>query len=110
MDEVFKRMLEVMEKEGLSKSEMAGILGISPGSISHLFQGRNKPGLDAVRSFSKHYPTVDLHWLLKGETSSKSDAGSAEKGDDPRGEKKDEPKEVVFVFQDNSFEIYRPKK
>ena len=110
MNEVFKRMVEIMEKQGLSKSEMAGVLGISPGSISHLFQGRNKPGLDAVRSFSKHYPTIDLHWLLKGEAGSKLESGSAEKADEPAMEKKDEPKEVIFVFPDKSFEIYRPKK
>ena len=50
------RILQIMQKEGLSNVEFAEKLGISTSSLSHIFSGRNKA-----------CPYINLNWLLYGD-------------------------------------------
>ena len=106
MNEVFSRMHSIMKNEGRSQQEMAHILGISAASISHMISGRNNPGLEVVRSFSKHYPTVDLIWLLNGEEMKSSDPDPLEN----TGIEQQDLKEIILVFEDDTFKILKPRK
>jgi transcriptional regulator with XRE-family HTH domain len=115
LNEVFERMLSVMKNEGLSQVQMAKILGISNASVSHLISGRNNPGLDVIRNFSKHYSDLDLNWLLMG-TGTKVPEDSSEKKISLAGEagvsenESADPTKVILVYKDDRFVILNPKK
>ncbi len=61
------RIAQIMQKEGLSNVEFAEKIGISTSSLSHIFNGRNKPSLEVVMRIHKAYPHINLNWLLYGE-------------------------------------------
>lgn len=61
------RILQIMQKEGLTNAEFAEKIGISTSALSHIFSGRNKPSLEVVMRISKAYPTINLEWLLHGD-------------------------------------------
>lgn len=61
------RILQIMEREGVSNAEFAEKIGISTSSLSHIFNGRNKPSLEVVMRIHKAYPEINLYWLLYGE-------------------------------------------
>ena len=61
------RILQIMQKEGLSNVEFAEKLGISTSSLSHIFSGRNKPSLEVVMRIHKACPYINLNWLLYGD-------------------------------------------
>ena len=61
------RILQIMQKEGLTNADFAKKIGISTSSLSHIFSGRNNPSLDVVMCIHKACPYVNLYWLLYGE-------------------------------------------
>lgn len=61
------RILQIMQKEGLTSADFAKKIGISNSSLSHIFSGRNNPSLDVVMCIHKACPYVNLYWLLYGE-------------------------------------------
>lgn len=81
------RIIQIMQKEGLSNAEFADKIGISTSSLSHIFNGRNKPSLEVVMRIHKACPYVNINWLLYGEGEMEE---QEESGDD----------ENIF-FQDN---------
>lgn len=56
-----------MQMEGLTNAEFAEKIGISTSSLSHIFNGRNKPSLEVVMRIHKAYPHININWLLYGE-------------------------------------------
>ncbi len=66
MDELNKRVVEVMEHFSSSKSDFAIKLGIGLPTIAHIFSGRNKPGVDILQKILLTYPTVNATWLMIG--------------------------------------------
>lgn len=61
------RIIQIIQKEGLSNAEFAERIGVSVSSLSHIFNGRNNPSLDLVMRIHKACPYVNLNWLLYGE-------------------------------------------
>ncbi len=66
MDKINQRVVEVIEQSGLSKSEFAMKVGVSPAIISHISSGRNKVGLELVQRILEHYTDISALWLLLG--------------------------------------------
>ena len=61
-----EKLLDLMKNEGLKPSQLAELLEINPAGISHILAGRNKPGFDFLLAMSKHYPSLNLEWLITG--------------------------------------------
>ena len=61
-----KRLLQFLNAENISQSVFADTIGVARASVSHILAGRNKPGFDFIESMGKHYPTVNLEWLITG--------------------------------------------
>ncbi len=61
------RIIQIMQNEGLSNAEFAEKIGISTSSLSHIYNGRNKPSLDVVLRIHNAYPLVNLDWLMTGQ-------------------------------------------
>ena len=66
MDEINKRIIDLMIRGGHSKSTFAKELGISLPLITHISTGRNKAGLELIQKILQHFPEVNPDWLLNG--------------------------------------------
>ncbi|MCR4860366.1 MAG: helix-turn-helix transcriptional regulator [Bacteroidales bacterium] len=61
-----KRLQQFLAAENISQSQFADSIGVARASISHILAGRNKPGFDFLESMSRHYPELNLEWLITG--------------------------------------------
>ena len=64
--ELTNRILEILEKSGLTPSEFADKIEVQRSAISHITSGRNKPSLDFLLKIKDAYPEIDTDWLLFG--------------------------------------------
>ncbi|MCQ2182135.1 MAG: helix-turn-helix domain-containing protein [Bacteroidales bacterium] len=61
-----ERLQQFLNAENISQSQFADTIGVARASVSHILAGRNKPGFDFIESTSRHYPTLNLDWLIMG--------------------------------------------
>jgi hypothetical protein len=66
MDELNKRVCEIMERFCGSKSIFANELGVGLPIITHITNGRNKPGIDILQKILLTYPNINAAWLIIG--------------------------------------------
>lgn len=67
MDELNKRIVEIMVRFNHSKSSLALELGVSLPLITHITTGRNKPGIELLQRVLQRFPDINPIWLLLGE-------------------------------------------
>ena len=60
------RLKQFLTAENISQSQFADTLGVARASSSHILSGRNKPGFDFLASLARHYPSLNLTWLITG--------------------------------------------
>ena len=65
-NEINIRLRLILDKEELTSSQFANIVGYRPSSISHILSGRNKPGFDFIREILKKFDTISPEWLILG--------------------------------------------
>lgn len=63
MQERFKRLLE--EKQ-LTATRFAAIIKVNASAMSHILNGRSKPGFDVLDKIAQAFPDVNLNWLISG--------------------------------------------
>ena len=61
-----RRLQQFLRAENISQAQFADTIGVARASVSHILAGRNKPGLDFLLAMSKHYPSLNLEWLITG--------------------------------------------
>ncbi|MCR4823882.1 MAG: helix-turn-helix transcriptional regulator [Bacteroidales bacterium] len=61
-----KRLQQFLSAENISQSQFAETIGVARASISHILAGRNKPGFDFIESMARHFPELNLEWLITG--------------------------------------------
>ena len=61
-----RRLQQFLSAENISQSQLAENLGVARASISHIIAGRNKPGFDFIEGMARHYPSLNLEWLVTG--------------------------------------------
>lgn len=66
MDDLNKRIIEIMIKMGHSKSSFARELDVSLPLITHITTGRNKPGLELIQKLLLRFPELSPEWILVG--------------------------------------------
>jgi plasmid maintenance system antidote protein VapI len=66
MDEVTKRVVELIDTMSGSKKEFAELTGISNVKLSHLSSGRNAVSLQIVIDILSAFPQISPEWLLLG--------------------------------------------
>ncbi len=63
---MFSRLDQVLKAEGMSRSQFAEKIGVSPATVSHLLAGRNKPSFEIIQAISVCFPGINLDWLING--------------------------------------------
>lgn len=69
MEEIVKRIKQILEEQQLSSSAFADTIGVQRSSISHVLSGRNKPSLDFILKTARAFPSYSTDWLLFGKPS-----------------------------------------
>lgn len=72
------RLEQFLAAENLTQSQFADTIGVARASVSHILAGRNKPGFDFIENMARHYPALNLEWLVTGK--GKMYKGFVEKG------------------------------
>lgn len=60
------RLQQFLKAMNISQSHFADTIGVARANVSHIIAGRNKPGFDFLLRMSKHYPSLNLEWLITG--------------------------------------------
>ncbi len=63
-----------MASNHLTASSFADRIGVQRSNVSHVLNGRNKPGYDFLLKVVHAFPKVNTHWLLTGEDALASSA------------------------------------
>ena len=69
MEEIVKRITQILEEQQLSSSSFADTIGVQRSSISHVLSGRNKPSLEFILKTVRAFPAYSTDWLLFGKSS-----------------------------------------
>ena len=60
------RILKFIESENITAAEFADKIGVQRSSVSHVLNGRNKPGFAFIQKILEAFPSLNSRWLLTG--------------------------------------------
>lgn len=66
MQERFKQLLE---EKNLTATRFAALIKVNASAMSHILNGRSKPGFDVLDKIAQAFPDVNLNWLISGKGS-----------------------------------------
>ncbi len=55
-----------MKDKGITAAELADFIGVQRSNVSHILNGRNKPGASFIEKLLIHYPELNARWLFIG--------------------------------------------
>lgn len=61
------RIQKFIDTKGISAGDLASSLDVQRSNISHILNGRNKPGAALIEKMLVVYPDLNARWLLTGE-------------------------------------------
>ena len=61
-----QRLQQFLSAENISQSQFADNIGVARASVSHILAGRNRPGFEFIENMARHYPSLNLEWLITG--------------------------------------------
>lgn len=76
MQERFKQLLE---EKNLTATKFAGLIKVNASAMSHILNGRSKPGFDVLDKIGQAFPEVNLNWLISGKGNMYLSVASSEK-------------------------------
>tara|TARA_B100000963_G_scaffold361435_1_gene396779 strand:- start:65176 stop:65526 length:351 start_codon:yes stop_codon:yes gene_type:complete len=110
-NEILERVKELVNSNNLNATSFSQKIGFQRSGVSHILSGRNKPSLDFITKIYLNFDNVSLNWLLFGNdnkskpNSDKSNTLELKKPNiEPIESKK--IKKIVFIYEDESFEVY----
>ncbi len=62
-----ERIKQFIDYKGISAGDLASELDVQRSNISHILNGRNKPGAAFIEKFLLVFPELNARWLLTGE-------------------------------------------
>ncbi|MCG6187775.1 helix-turn-helix domain-containing protein [Maribellus maritimus] len=64
-----ERIQKFIDYKGIAAGELASVLEVQRSNISHILNGRNKPGASLIEKMLVVFPELNARWLLTGEGS-----------------------------------------
>ena len=119
------RIKEYIDYKGISPGELAGLLDVQRSNISHILNGRNKPGASFIERILTVFPELNARWLMTGEGNMLDETIREERENIINHELSPVPKEsiktsksnteskrsidkVVLIYKDGSFSEHNP--
>lgn len=62
-----ERIKQYMDYKSISAGELSSTLEVQRSNISHILNGRNKPGASFIERLLKNFPDLNARWLLTGD-------------------------------------------
>lgn len=62
-----ERIYQIMQSEKMTQREFAQAIGISPSSLSSIFNGHTSPTNYTVQAIHRQFPDINIAWLMFGE-------------------------------------------
>ena len=62
-----ERIQKFIDNKGIQPGELAIMLEVQRSNISHILNGRNKPGASFIEKMLLVFPELNARWLLTGE-------------------------------------------
>ena len=115
---VTERIEKIINDNNLSASSFAKLIGVQRSSISHILSGRNNPSLDLLLKIHKSFDYVSLEWLILGDNPLENSPSKLENTDTPKKSTLETDfnhdnesllREIVYYYNDGSFERFFPK-
>ena len=60
------RLQQFLSAENNTHAQLADTVNVARAGISHILAGRNKPGYEFIAALMKHYPNLNMEWLMLG--------------------------------------------
>ena len=92
------RIRQIMESQHMTQTVFAQFIGMSPASLSSIFNERTKPSINIVEAIRKKIPDINLEWLMFGSGSMYTDTKTAVAS----------PTESSLPVQDSLFDFSDP--
>lgn len=117
-----RRLLQFLQAENITQTQLADTLSVARGSVSNILAGRNKPGYDFLESLILHYPNLNLEWLLSGKGKMYHDAAEQAPAETPSSQEdpvqldlfsiqapasNKEISKIMVFFSDKTFQEFR---
>ena len=61
------RIKQIQDFTGMTQSDFAHHIGLSPAALSSIYGGRTNPTLKTVECIQSKFPNINLIWLINGE-------------------------------------------
>ena len=115
---VAERIAKIIKENNLSASSFSKMIGVQRSSISHILSGRNNPSLDLLLKIHKAFDYITLEWLILGDNSMEKPSSKIEnkhnseliiEENDFDKSKQSLLREIVYYYNDGSFERFFPK-
>jgi len=134
MEDIRDRVKMIMNRENLTAGAFADSIGVSPATITHILNGRNKyPSTEVLLRLHNRYPDVSMQWLLLGEGEVDLSSNIEAEGllemdenafkEEPKDAKSYVKQEIIYkerpvrkiteiriFFDDNTYETFTPTK
>jgi len=62
-----ERIRKFIDYKGITAGDLANVIGVQRSNISHILNGRNKPGASFIEKFLLAFPDIDARWFLTGQ-------------------------------------------
>ena len=115
---IVERIGKIIEENNLSASSFAKMIGVQRSSISHILSGRNNPSLDLLLKIHNAFNYISLEWLILGYNSMEKTLEEIQNVDKSEliidekelsDNKQSLLREIVYYYNDGSFERFFPK-
>jgi transcriptional regulator with XRE-family HTH domain len=116
-----ERIKEFIDYKGISPGDLASLLEVQRSNISHILNGRNKPGASLIEKMLMVFPELNARWLLTGTGSMTEDKITGESEDNrhvktiiapikkelEQNLRSKEISKVVLLYKDGTFDTYQ---
>tara|TARA_X000000368_G_scaffold125610_1_gene98583 strand:- start:81 stop:449 length:369 start_codon:yes stop_codon:yes gene_type:complete len=115
---IAERIGKIIKENNLSASSFAKMIGVQRSSISHILSGRNNPSLDLLLKIHNAFNYISLEWLILGDNSMERTLEEIQNDDKSEliidekelsNKKQSLLREIVYYYNDGSFERFFPK-
>lgn len=60
------RLKQFISAENITQAQLADTINVVRASVSHILAGRNKPSYEFISGLMRHYPMLNIEWLMFG--------------------------------------------
>lgn len=60
------RLKQFIAAENITQAQFADKINVVRASVSHILAGRNKPSYEFISGLMRHYPNLNMEWLMFG--------------------------------------------